>query len=408
VEKPELKTIVLTYKNIIEILGPIRDKVSDSSCNLSPIQITNYLNRLNFTTSFNDDNLTWVVKIPISRSDDITREIDLIEEIGRLHGFNNFVTSLPTITRTGKEDFSYQVRNKLTTCFLNDGFNELIQYSLGNEKTLQKINLVNPLSTDYISLRTSLLPKLIQSVSENLKQSNQILEGFEYGHVFLGDINSQYHEKEVVAGIFGGSNYKRKWNETSTSLSWFEGKGKIENLLNKLNISVSWKKSQLGLYENLLHPYRTAELILENSSNLGIFGQIHPVIARKNNLPAELFLFEFNFENLKTECEKQKLSRYQPYSLYPTITKDLSFIVDRTINFSEIKTTIQKCDTKYLKAIHLLDEYQGLSIPKNQTSLCIQLIFQSIEKTLVTKEIEDIIVEIYKSLEHEYDISIRV
>ena len=407
IEQPELENVILNYEHIIEILGPVYEKGSNISTNLSPIQITNYLNQLNFVASFNDKNLTWTVKIPISRSDDITREIDLIEEIGRLHGFNNFVTNLPTITRVGNEDFSYQVRKKLTMSFLNEGFHELIQYSLGNEKTLNKIDLINPLSTDYLSLRTSLLPKLVQSVSENLKQSNQILEGFEYGHVFLGEINSKYEEKEVVAGIFGGVNYKRKWNEPSMSLSWFEGKGKIEKLLNKLNIPVDWKKSQFGLYENLLHPYRTAELILPNSVKLGIFGQIHPVIARKNNLPAELFLFEFNFENLKIEFEKQKLARYKSYSLYPTITKDLSFIVDRTIHFSEIKRTIQNCGTKYLKKIQLLDEYQGSSIPKNQTSLCIQLIFQSIEKTLVTKEIDEIILDIYKNLEHEYHVELR-
>jgi phenylalanyl-tRNA synthetase beta chain len=408
VEQPELANIILKYENILEILGPVRDNVSNKPTQLLPIQITNYLNRLKFVFSFNENNLTWVVEIPISRIDDITREIDLIEEVGRLHGFNNFVTNLPNIPRIGKEDFSYQVRKKLTTCFLNDGFNELIQYSLVNERTLNNIDLINPLSTDYSSLRTSLLPKLIQSVSDNLKQSNYILEGFEYGHVFLGNINSQYQEQEVVSGIFGGLKYKRNWNEASTSLSWFEGKGKIDKLFKKLSIPVYWKKSKLGMYDHLLHPYRTAELSLSNHSSLGVFGQIHPVVAKKNNLPADLFLFEFNFENIKVEFEKRKLSIYQSYSLYPTITKDLSFIVDRTIHFSEIETTVKNCATPYLKTLKLLDEYQGLSIPKNQTSLCIQLIFQSTEKTLVTKEIDETIRNIYKTLEQEYNVMVRI
>lgn len=408
VKQFELPKIVLKYKNIIEILGPIRNEFNQQSTQLLPIQITNYLNRLNFIFSFDENNLIWVVKVPVSRIDDIEREIDLIEEIGRLHGFNNFVTDLPNIYNIGKEDFSYQVRKKLTTCFLNEGFNELIQYSLVNEKFSNNINLINPLITDYSTLRTSLLPKLIQIVGENLKQSNSILEGFEYGHVFSGDINLKYIEKEVVSGIFGGLKSKREWNDIATTLSWFEAKGKIEELFYKLNISVYWKKSTLSKYKNILHPYRTAEIYLANHACLGVFGQIHPIAAKQNNISTGLFLFEFNFETLKNEFQQQKLALYQPYSLYPKITKDLSFIVDQKVLFTEIKTTIFKYGTKYLKHVDLLDEYQGSSIPKHKTSLCIQLTFQSTEKTLITKEIDEILNDLYKVLETQYDINIRI
>jgi phenylalanyl-tRNA synthetase beta chain len=408
VEQPTLSKIVLKYENIVEILGPIRNELNNELTQLVPVQITNYLSRLNFIFSFDEKNLTWVVEVPMSRVDDIEREIDLIEEIGRLHGFNNFITDLPNIANIGKEDFSYQVRKKLTNCFLNEGFNELVQYSLVNEKVSNNIHLINPLITDYSTLRTSLLPKLIHVVGENLKQSNNILEGFEYGHVFLGDIDSDYIEKEVVSGIFGGLKYKRQWNEASTALSWFEAKGKIEGLFKKLNISVCWRNSTLKQYENILHPYRTAELYLSDQSSLGVFGQIHPVTAKKNNISTGLFLFEFDFEILKYEFKQNKLALYQQYSLYPKITKDLSFIVDRKISFVEIKTTILKHGTKFLKSIDLLDEYQGLSIPKHQTSLCIQLTFQSTEKTLVTKEIDEILTNLYKVLETDHNISIRV
>ena len=101
----------------------------------------------------------------------------------------------------GKEDFSYQIRKKLTNCFINEGLNELIQYSLVNENTSDTIPLINPLIIDCSTLRTSLLPNLIKIVSENLKQGNDILEGFEYGHVFKGDLKTSYSEKEVVSGI---------------------------------------------------------------------------------------------------------------------------------------------------------------------------------------------------------------
>lgn len=408
VGQPTLSKIVLKYENIIEILGPIRDEINHKSTQLVPTQITKYLDRLNFIFSFDEKNLTWLVEIPISRIDDIEREIDLIEEIGRLHGFNNFITDLPNISNIGKEDFSYQVRKKLTNCFINEGFNELVQYSLVNEKTSNNISLINPLIVDYSTLRTSLLPKLIYVVGENLKQSNYILEGFEYGHVFSGDINYNYTEKEVVSGIFGGLKSKREWNETSIPLSWFEAKGKIEELFKKLNIPVYWQKSTLPEYKNILHPYRTAELFLSDNTSLGIFGQIHPIAAKKNNISIGLFLFEFNFEILKDTFKQKKLSLYQQYSLYPTITKDLSFIVDRKITFREIKTTILNYGTEYLKSVKLLDKYQGSSIPKDQTSLCIQITFQSSKKTLVTKEIDEILTNLFKILETKYSITIRI
>ena len=408
VDQPTLSKIILKYENIIEILGPIRDELNQEPAQLVPTQITKYLDRLNFIFSFDEKNLTWLVEIPISRIDDIEREIDLIEEIGRLHGFNNFITDLPNIYNIGKEDFSYQVRKKLTNCFINEGFNELVQYSLVNEQLSNNISIINPLIVDYSTLRTSLLPRLVYVVGENLKQSNYILEGFEYGHVFSGDINSNYIEKEVVSGIFGGVKSKRQWNEISMPLTWFEAKGKIEELFKKLNIQVYWKNSELSQYKNILHPYRTAELFLSDQISLGVFGQIHPIAAKNNNISTGLFLFEFNFEVLKNTFKQKKLALYQEYSLYPKITKDLSFIVNREINFTAIKTTILEYGTEYLKSVKLLDEYQGTSIPKHQTSLCVQLTFQSTKKTLITKEIDEILTNLFKILETKYRITVRI
>ena len=405
IKRPNL---ILSYENTIEILGPIYCDTTKKSINLLPSQITKYLKRLDFNFTFDEQQLKWSVEVPSARIDDIEREIDLIEEIGRLHGFDNFITNLPYIANIGKEDFSYQIRKKLTNCFINEGLNELIQYSLVKEKTSDTISLVNPLITDCSTLRTSLLPNLVKVVRDNVKQGNEVLEGFEYGHVFSGDLKSVYTEKEVVAGIFGGIKTKRQWNQVSSSLSWFEGKGKIENLLKKLNLIVSWKPSQLTNYETILHPYRTAELWLSEDKYLGIFGQIHPIIAKNYGIPTDIFLFELNLDQLKVEFKNQKLALYQPYSTYPTIRKDLSFVVDRNISFSEIKKTIQKNGSEYLRNIQLLDEYQGDSIPENQTSLCIQLTFQSLEKTLLRKEIEDIVTNLQTLLKEKYKVSIRV
>ena len=154
--------ICLQYKTIIQILGPIINNKTNKFDKLSPLDVSNYLTRLNFGFSYDQSNLVWRVTISLQRYDDIKREIDLIEEIARLHGFNNFATILPALFQIGKEDFSYQIRKKITSCLLSEGFNEVINYSLVNSINKGEISLINSLSKDYSLLRSTLLPNLIQ------------------------------------------------------------------------------------------------------------------------------------------------------------------------------------------------------------------------------------------------------
>jgi phenylalanyl-tRNA synthetase beta chain len=380
VQEQELQPILLRYQTISEILGPIKTQKEGFNY-ITPETITDYLNRLNFEVSYDNSNLTWEVEIPHSRSDDITREIDLIEEIGRLHGFNNFIITLPKIKNIGKEDPSYQTRKKITSCLLNLGFNELIHYSLVNEKTFlnNEIKLINPLLSDCSSLRSSLLPNLIKTVHENLKQGNSFIEGFEYGHFFTGEIGTNFQEKEYVAGIFGGIKTKLTWSDSEKALNWFEAKGKIEQFLRQLNLLTSWKSSNSNL-DTMLHSYRSSEIYLSTGEKLGIFGQIHPILANQLSISSELYLFELDIEVIEKQLQRNKLIIYKEYPLYPKIIKDLSFIIRQDIEFDQLQKALYGNGTKFLSEINLLDEYTGKSIPEGSTSLCLQFIFQSKKK----------------------------
>lgn len=404
-----LKVLKLNYSTIQEILGPIEDM--DNCTFIAPKKVSEYLKRLNFEFYYDDSSFTWDVQIPQLRSDDITREIDLIEEVGRLHGFNNFLTTLPKITRIGREDLSYQTRKKITSCFLNLGFNELIHYSLVGQyqptKEKDKIELINPLLADYKNLRTTLLPNLVETVAESLKQSNRIIEGFEYGHVFSGTIPHNLKEIEHVAGIFGGTKEKLSWSDQKQTLTWFEAKGKIEQLFKQLTISVHWKLESSDLSNDLFHPYRTAELSLLNGKSLGKFGQIHPAYANLHGLAAETYLFEFSLKNIQNQMQENKLPLFEEYSTYPRIIKDISFIIPKNTTFAELQTILYLNGTKFLVEINLLDEYRGSSIPEECTSLCLQLIFQSKEKTLENKEIESIIINLQSVLTNKFNAIIR-
>jgi phenylalanyl-tRNA synthetase beta chain len=409
IEEQPLVVILLHYKTINEILGPINSSTKIESKYISRKEVDQYLIRLNFKFTYDKYKDIWNVKIPHLRTEDISREIDLIEEIGRLHGFNNFLTALPKISRIGNEDSHYKIRKKINSCLLNLGLNESIHYSLVSQATFltNEIELVNPLLADYSSLRFSLLPNLLKTVQENFKQKNTSLEGFEYGHVFSSSSKTKFEEKDHVAGIFGGIQSKLSWTNSELGVSWFEAKGKIEQLFDQLNLLSYWKPCSNRKETKFLHPYRSAEIYSAENKSFGIFGQIHPLLANKLNLSSEIYLFEFDLEVMEFQIQKNKLTFYKSYSLYPKIIKDLSFIIQKDIPFEVICETLYCNGTEVLSEINLLDEYQGPSIPPKYTSLCLQFVFQSNIRTLETKEVDNILQQFQTLLIRKFNANIR-
>ena len=400
----DLKPIFLRYQTINDLLGPTKTQTTNAFSYLQPKTITKYLTQLDCKLAYDKSDQIWSVIVPDVRSNDLTREIDLIEEIGRLHGFNNFLTTLPPINSIGIEDPSYKTRKKITSCLLNLGLTELIHYSLVSENTVlnNKIQLVNPLLSDCSHLRSSLLPSLIKTAQENVKQGNSSLEGFEYGHVFSGEVSNNIIEKEFVAGIFSGKKTKLRW----TGLTWFEAKGKIEQLINQLNLEVHWKSLQAN-EDPIFHPYKSAELLLLTGQKLGIFGQIHPLLANHLTLSPEIYLFEFEIELIQKELQTNKLTIFKEYTSYPKIVKDLSFIISQETSFKELQETLYANGTQFLSEVTLLDDYKGEFIPEGQTSLCFQLIFQSKTKTLENKTIDLIVANLQSVLENTFNAIIR-
>lgn len=404
-----LTPISLHYQNIQKILGPIIDEKKENDAYIDINVISNYLDRLQFDYVYDNINFIWSVNVSHHRSEDIIQEIDLIEEIGRLHGFNNFLTRLPKNNRIGFEDFSYQTRKKFTSCLINLGLNELIHYSLVSNDTFIKneVKLVNPLINEYSSLRFSLLPNLIKTVQENLKHGTTTIEGFEYGHVFSYSKLQSVNEQEVVAGVFGNFKTKVLWTESSSFVSWFEAKNKIEQLFKKLNFSVYWKPYQLSLTKNIFHPHCTAEICLTNGTNLGVFGRIHPFLAKKLNFSPNIYLFEFNFTLIRNRLKMNRLIIYHEYKSYPKVIKDLSFIIERKISFHRLQEVLYMNGSHFLTQVNLLDKYQGKSIPDDYTSFCLQLVFQSSDKTLKTNEIDKILTNFEDILENRFKAIVR-
>ena len=401
VETSKYSPIVLNYRVIKEVLGPVKEPLSNGPQFILPQQVTEYLTRLKFKQKYDSISQTWKVTIPDVRSTDIIKEIDIVEEVGRLHGFNHFLTQLPQIRRVGIEDPSYKIRKKLTACFLSLGLTECVHYSLVNPQTQKEagVSLVNPLMSEYSNLRASLLPNLIQTTVNNLKQGNQTIDGFEYGHVFSTNSSTFIHEKEVVAGIFGGTKIK--------SITWFEAKGRLEQFFEQLKVLVFWKTYNPANQSTILHPYRTTILSLNKNTDLGIFGQINPILAKELNLSSDTYLFELDFEIMKKSLLQSTMIISGDYSLYPKIVKDLSFIVSNDITFETIQETLYLNGSKFLTEVSLLDQYKGPLIPAFHSSLCLQFVFQSDKQTLQNKQVDNIIQNLKEILISKFNVVIR-
>lgn len=404
--KLDSNNIHLNLNKIHEILGPINIK-NNQKIYLSNDQIESYFTRLNFKIEKQTSHL-WVVAIPTIRNDDITEEIDLIEEIGRLHGFNNFITQLPNLNKIGIEDNSYKFRKKLNSCFLDEGLNEILNYSLVQNFYKNEIKLTNPLISDCSVLRKSLLPNLIKNCSENAKQGNLIFDGFEYGHIFELDKMKSYNESEMVSGIFGNFIQRNNWDEPISSISWFEAKGKIENIFQKIALKTKWEKTIDQKYENIFHPFKSAKILNKKTGDIiGIFGELNTIFAENYNIPNNIYLFEFNFNTLKNHDLNTELPMYLNYSSYPKVTKDISFIINNNISFETIQNYIYQMNSNLLTNIELLDKYYGKLIPLNHSSLCIKLTFQSNLKTLKTNDVDTLVAKIESGLQTDFSSQIR-
>ena len=276
-----------------------------------------------------------------------------------------------------------------------------------NETTNNKIQLIYPLLADCSNLRITLLPNLIETVKDNLKQRNIPIEGFESGHVFSGNIETSFEEKEHVAVIFQVNKTKFEVSEMNNIFIWLEAKGKMEQLFKQLNLLIYWQTRPIWVQDNIFHPYQSGDVYLTNGEKLGTFGQLHPLLANRLTLPEKIYLFEFDMNIIQSQIQKNKLAMYKEYSLYPKIKKDLSFIIKQDIPFDKLKEVLYLNGTQFLSEVNLLYEYRGQSIPENYTSLCLQLIFQSNKKTLQNKDIENIITNLQLVLKDKFDAEIR-
>lgn len=310
---------------------------------------------------------------------DINRPIDLIEEYSRFFGYENFQELKPS-----KKLSFYKNNNHLNDFikhfFLANSFSEVISTPLQKiEKYNEKIlNLTNPLNLETAYLRRDLLPKLIEIFSNNLRLYSKASNYFEIGRTFTYSDNELY-ETEKIAGIFQLKQIKKS---VSSQIEWFSAKSLIENFLSNFNISETYQVNPVPGY---FHSNRSVS-IFRNNKKIGLFGEIHPLYLNDIITKYSIYIFEIDLSCFNLSDLNSFIPTYSEVTKYPIIKKDLSFLVEQTIDFLKLKKEILNLST-FLNSVEFFDIYFD---EKNneKVSVGLTLEFQSFNSTLLSEQIE--------------------
>jgi phenylalanyl-tRNA synthetase beta chain len=401
------RSIELRLDRINQILGPV--EVEDEIGEIMPEDVERILTALGcqLQQGSSHESIQWTVTVPPYRYRDLEREIDLIEEVARLYGYNNFCEELPDKTEPGYLSLEQQLMRQLREAFRAAGLTELVQYSLVKPTNDKQISLANPLFTEYSALRTDLLSGLIDACRYNLEQGNGVLNGFEIGRVFWRE-EEGFQEADAVAGILGGDPTQGRWVKggQESPMTWYEAKGVLEGVFERLALKIEYQPNR---QDNRFHPGRTASLWLQGES-LGRFGQLHPQLRSEYGLPDSIYAFELDLDVLLDALaqEESLTPRFKPYPTFPASDRDIAFFVAEKVSVAEIERTTLNAGKPLLESVQVFDEYRGESVPKGQRSLAFRLIYRAGDRTLVAEEVESLHQKVRESLVEKFGVTLRV
>jgi phenylalanyl-tRNA synthetase beta chain len=397
------RSIALRLDRVNEILGPI--DLGEDTGELQESDVVRILTALGCQLTPSGER-TWNVSVPPYRYRDLEREIDLIEEIARLYGYDNFCDTLPHKSEAGYLPIDQELLRKLRASLRAEGLTELIQYSLVKPGSDRQIVLSNPLFTEYSALRTDLIAGLIDAFQYNLEQGNGSLNGFETGRIFWQEEDG-LQEADAIAGILGGDRNLGKWSKGGREqpMTWFEAKGILESIFQQLGIQVEY---QPDCRDERLHPGRTASLWI-GGNRLGVFGQLHPQLRHDKGLPDSVYLFQLDLDVLLDALDQDEIliPTFKPYSTYPASDRDIAFFAPVKVSVAEIEKAITKAGKGLLESVEVFDEYRGENVPQGQRSLAFRLVYRASDRTLTDAEVEPVHNKVREALVEKFGVNLR-
>lgn len=408
VEPAQEVTIALRLEKLNRVLGT----------ELSMLEVKTIFSRLHFACA---DTASGVIDVRVpTRRGDITSDVDLMEEVARLYGYDNIPTTpIEGPTTPGAYTKPQALRRELRRLLTHGGWQEIISYSFTHpDQTAvfpalttgsKPVKLAMPMSEERSVLRTSIIPQLLDAATYNVNRKHPDLALFEIGHVFFTEeenLTVQPKELPVMSLLLSGLKGQKQWNVNPVKVDFFDIKGTLETLFNHLGLQncISYVGNQPDGY----HPGRSASIYLDNGSGvkvlLGTIGQVHPQLQHDRDLEdvyvAEILLQPL-FDNTNYEVKYRDLPRY------PAVERDISLVVDNSIEAGALLTTIREAAGELLQNVQVFDVYTGSKLGDNKKSVAISLVYRHQERTLTDEEITSLHGEVVTALEQTFAAELR-
>jgi phenylalanyl-tRNA synthetase beta chain len=329
-----------------------------------------------------------------SRRPDLTREVDLIEEVARLHGYQKIPSTLPLLRASGGKKDDRLGYDRRVRCFLaGEGLVEVINLPFLSEELNRSfpglwggspvpVAVQNPLVKESAEMRLSLLPGLFENLRVNLAQQAESFWAYHLGKVFSLAASGETEERQCLAGLLYGPRPRRGLRRADgASVEFLDCKGLVEGLLDLLGVrdAVRWRDESV----RALHPGRTAALYY-GEKRLGYLGQIHPDVGDEFGLP-RFVAFELDFEELLQYAPRRITARSLPR--FPAVERDLAVVVDRAFPSQQIISWIESLGESLIKHIEVFDQYLGSPIPEGKKSLAYKISYRADDRTLTDAEV---------------------
>jgi phenylalanyl-tRNA synthetase beta chain len=394
VGRRDLAPIALQMPEVHRILG---DQVSTP-------EMLGILTRLGFEYSAErQDGTEYTLTIPSWRLD-VEREIDVIEEIARVYGYDKFPNTLPAFTGGVIELPDAAKDAKMRSSLLALGYDEAVSLTFISKQDAQQfsaaptLELANPLSAEASMMRTSLVPGMLDMLAWNLNRGTSNVRLFESGHVYEGSAtNSADKSAEPRRLCFAATGEALAQNinrpQESRSLRFFDLKGDVEDLVRAFEFSASVYDAQAPAY---YHPGRSARVVLDGTP-VGQFGQLHPDVAAARKLKQEIWLAEFDLDALYQLGLHQP--RHSALPRYPAIERDFSFTFDDSISFESLQQAVTHLKIAELRRLEPVEIFRGGNVLAGKYSILLRTLFQSGERTLREEEVAQWSAKIIEALE---------
>lgn len=380
---------------------------------ISGADIAVILRKLGF--NFDQGEETFTIQVP-TRRQDITIFEDMLEEIARIYGYDLLPFTLPQgAAQAGGLTKRQTIKREVKNYFESAGLMEAITYSLTTkerasmlvspeikEAGFTPVNLSMPMSEEHSTLRLSMLPEMLDSLSYNVARKQVNLGYYEVGSVFLSkeeNVTKQPQEKLRATVAITGEWLTHPWQQEKKPVDFYLAKGILEGLLDRLNLVATFEETVI----DGLHPGRTAEVKVNNVS-VGFIGQIHPRLQQDFDLK-DTYVCDIDLDYLMdAHVDEPKFTKIPRF---PTVSRDIALVVDQDLPAGSIQATIEEVAGSLLKDVNVFDLYQGERLEAGKKSLAFNLLYLDPDRTLTDEEVENSYQEILTAVKAKHQAELR-